>query len=275
MSAVPPRHIMVASDASPYSESAVRVAINMVRQYGGRLTAMSMVLFADDLEVVGTGALLAEQDQATQAHLEAVVQQAADIGVPCETVLCHGELPHAEITAAAEETAADLIVMGRRGKRGLAHLMVGDATARVIAQATANVLVVPRDSGLWSRRILLATDGAEHSAAAVDAAIGLAQAWRLPLTVVHAVPEGLDMSVAEETVAAICRRAAVLEIDCEARVEAGRADAVIAGVARECGADLIVVGSHGRSGIMSVIHGSVSAQVIGTASCPVLVARGL
>ncbi|GAB4299579.1 MAG: universal stress protein [Thiohalomonadaceae bacterium] len=275
MSAVPPRHIMVASDASPYSAGAVRVAIDMVRQYGGRLTAMSMVPFADDLEAVGTGALLAEQDRLVQSHLDDVVQQAAAAGVPCATVLCHGELPHAEIAAVAEEAEVDLIVMGRRGKRGLAHLMVGDATARVIAHAAANVLVVPRDSGLWCRRLLLATDGAEHSAAAVDAAIGLAQAWRLPLTVVHAVAAGLDMSSAEATVAAICRRAAVLEIDCEARVEAGRADAVIAAVARECGADLIVVGSHGHSGIMSVIHGSVSAQVIGAASCPVLVARGL
>lgn len=273
MSAVPPRHIMVASDASPYSESAVRVAVDLVRQYGGKLTAMSMVLFADDLEAVGTGALLAEQDQATQAELDGIVQQAMAAGVPCETVLCHGEQPHAEIAAVADEIGADLIIMGRRGRRGLAQLMVGDATARVIGLDVANVLVVPRGSALWRRRILLATDGAEHSAAAVDAAIGLAQAWRLPLTVVHAVAEGRDTAPAGDGVAAICRRAAVLEIECEARVEIGRADEIIARVALECAADLIVVGSHGRSGIMSVIHGSVSAQVIGAAHCPVLVAR--
>lgn len=273
MSAVPPRHTMVASDTSPYSESAVRVAIDMVRQYGGMLTALSMVPFADDLEAVGTGALLAEQDQTTQSHLDDVVQMAAAVGVPCKTVLCHGELPHMEIAAAAEEGEVDLIVMGRRGKRGLAQLMVGDATARVIAQTEANVLVVPRGGVLWRQRILLATDGTEYSAAAVDTAINLAQAWRLPLTVVYAVAEGQDLAHAEEALGIICRRTAVLEIACEARVEPGRADAVIARIAQESGADLIVVGSHGRSGIMSVIHGSVSAQVIGAAHCPVLVAR--
>jgi nucleotide-binding universal stress UspA family protein len=273
MSAVPPRQALIASDASPYSESALRVAIDMARQYGVKLTAMAMVLFADDLEAVGTGALLEEQDRSMQEHLDGIAQQAHDAGVPCDTLLCHGEQPHAEIAAAAEETHADLIVMGRRGKRGLAHLMVGDATAKVIGLAAANVLVVPRGSTLWRRRILLATDGTDYSTAAVGTAINLAQAWQLPLTVVHAVPEGQDSAAAQEVVDAICRRTAVLEVDCEARVEPGKADEVITRVARESGADLIVVGSHGRSGIMSVIHGSVSAQVIGAASCPVLVAR--
>ncbi len=273
MSAVPPRHALIASDASPYSEDATRVAIAMARQYGVKLTAMAMVLLADDLEAVGTGALLAEQDQAMQAHLDGIAQQAIVAGVPCETLLCHGKDPHAEISTAAEETNADLIVMGRRGKRGLAHLMLGDATAKVIGMSSSNVLVVPRGSVLWHQRILLATDGTECSAAAVDTAINLSQAWRLPLTVVYAVAEGQDTLAAQDTVAAICRRTAVLEIECEARVETGRADEVIARVAQACGADLIVVGSHGRSGLMSVIHGSVSAQVIGAATCPVLVAR--
>lgn len=273
MSAMPPRQALVASDASPYTESAVRVAIDMAKQYGVKLTAMTMVLFADDLEAVGTGALLEDQDQAMQEHLDAIAQQAHGAGVPCETLLCHGEQPHTEIAAAAEETHADLIVMGRRGKRGLAQLMVGDATAKVIGLAAANVLVVPRGSTLWRKRILLATDGTEYSVAAVGTAINLAQAWHLPLTVVHAVAVGQDTAAAQEVVDAICRRTAVLEIECEARLEIGRADEVIARVAQACGADLIVVGSHGRSGLMSVIHGSVSAQVIGAATCPVWVAR--
>lgn len=273
MSAVPPRQALVASDASPYTESAVQVAIDMAKQYGVKLTAMAMVLFADDLEAVGTGALLEEQDRSMQDHLDGIAQQAHGAGVPCETLLCHGEQPHAEIAAASEETHADLIVMGRRGKRGLAQLMVGDATAKVIGLAAANVLVVPRGSALWRKRILLATDGTEYSVAAVGTAINLAQAWHLPLTVVHAVADGEDIAAAQEVVDAICRRTAVLEVECEARVETGRADEVISRVAQASGADLIVVGSHGRSGLMSVIHGSVSAQVIGAATCPVLVAR--
>lgn len=275
MSNLPPRHALIASDASLYSEDAVRIAIDMARQYGCKLTAMAMVLFADDLEAVGTGALLAEQDEAMQEHLDGIAEQARGTGVPCETLLCHGEQPHTEIVAAADAVAADLIVMGRRGKRGLAHLMLGDATAKVIGLSSSNVLVVPRGSVLWRRRILLATDGTELSAAAVDAAINLARAWRLPLTVVYASPDGEDAAVARETVDAICRRTAVLEVDCEAVVQTGRAEEVIASVARTSDADLIVVGSHGRSGIMSVIHGSVSAQVIGAATCPVLVVRGM
>lgn len=218
--------------------------------------------------------MLEEQDKEAQAHLDEIVQQAAARGVPCSTVLAHGDAPHVEITAAAEEQGADWIIMGRRGRRGLAHLMLGDATGRVIGQATANVLVVPRGSKLWRDRILLATDGAEHSAAAVDTALALAQSWELPLSVVYATAEDAGLTAAEESVAAVCQRAAALGVACEMRVVTGRADVMIAEAARETDADLIVVGSHGRSGIMSVIHGSVSSQVISTANCPVLVVRG-
>ncbi len=59
----------------------------------------------------------------------------------------------------------------------------------------------------------------------------------------------------------------------ERRVVGGRPAATILGEAREFGADLIVVGSRGRGALASMLLGSVSAEVIDGAPCPVLVAR--
>jgi nucleotide-binding universal stress UspA family protein len=56
-------------------------------------------------------------------------------------------------------------------------------------------------------------------------------------------------------------------------VLAGEADDVIIKLAEEKGADLIVVGSHGRTGFGKVLLGSVSERVIGKAKCAVLVAK--
>jgi len=49
---------------------------------------------------------------------------------------------------------------------------------------------------------------------------------------------------------------------------------VIVRVARREGADLIVIGTHGRSGLGRLFMGSVAARVLGTATCPVLTVRG-
>lgn len=276
MTAAAIRHLLVASDGSEYSAGADRVAIDAAKHFGAKLTAMSMVLLGDDLEGVGTRRLLAEQDDAAQARLDALARQAKDAGVPCETELRHGEEPYAEIASAAEELGANLIVMGRRGRRGLARLMVGDATVKVIGQSPCHVLVVPRGAALWQRRILLATDGSAHGTAAADAAIAIAGASRLPMTVVSATVKSHSEErrrEARDAVETVCRRAAVLGIDCDPVTVEGRPDEAILAQAASSGADLIVIGSHGRTGLAKILLGSVSERVIGGAQCPVLVAR--
>lgn len=57
----------------------------------------------------------------------------------------------------------------------------------------------------------------------------------------------------------------------DALVIDGKPDEVIAATATEIGADLVVLGSHGRTGITKLLLGSVSQQVIGALSCPALV----
>ena len=76
--------------------------------------------------------LVEKASEEVKAHLESIVTEAAREGVGSTMLMRLGDRPDVEIVAAADEINADLIVMGQQGRRGLARMMVGDATIRVI-----------------------------------------------------------------------------------------------------------------------------------------------
>lgn len=270
------KHILFATDGSEYSAGAQRVAIDLAKRCGASLSVMSIVLTSQDLEGVGTHGIRAQLEGAAQARLDAVAEAARAQGVGCDLHLVHGEEPHAEIVATARELGPDLIVLGRRGKRGLARMMVGHATAHVAGNAPCNVLMVPRIGQLWEKRVLLATDGSAHSRAAADAAGAVAKQCGLPLTVVSATTASHSETRKAEAFAAVAAVATKLEqsgVQCDSAVVEGRPDEVVIETAASRGADLIVVGSHGRTGLARLFLGSISERIMGQAQCPVLIAR--
>lgn len=270
------KHILFATDGSEFSSGAQRVAIDLAKRCDARLTVMTIVLSTQDLEGVGTHGLRAQMEREAQARIDAVVAAAAAVGVACDTQLVYGEEPHQEIVNTAEELKPDLVVLGRRGKRGLARLMVGHATAHVAGHAPCNVLMVPRAGQVWTQRIVLATDGSVHSAAAAETALAVASQCQVPVTVVsattrsHSAERKAEAQVAVDKVTAALKAAGVA---CEGVVAEGRPDEVVLDTAAGSKADLIVVGSHGRTGLSRLILGSISERIMGQAQCPVLVAR--
>jgi nucleotide-binding universal stress UspA family protein len=171
---------------------------------------------------------------------------------------------------------ADLIVMGRRGRRGLARVRLGQATAKVIGHAHCAVLVVPRKVEITGQRLVLATDGSVYADAATAMAGSLAKIFAAPVSALSVtLPSQSDRRHEEARVAAN-RAAAFLrshELDAEAVVYHGRPDEVIVETTMAKKADLIVIGSHGRTGLDRVMLGSVSERVIDAASTAVLVAK--
>jgi nucleotide-binding universal stress UspA family protein len=188
---------------------------------------------------------------------------------------------------------SSMIVMGRRGRTGLKRLMMGSVTARVIGHAPCNVLVVPRAAQLEFTNIVVATDGSKYSVAAASEAIGLAKRNGSALTVLSVVPADIDtpvdvgftvnqqeliaekeMQEAEKNARAVKEAAQKENVSVKALIMSGKpADAIIE-IAKERRADLIVLGSHGRTGLERLLMGSVAERVIVLATCPVLVVKG-
>ena len=267
--------VLLATDGSEFSAGATRVAIAMARQCNAELTSMSMVLIGETEGVPAEN--LAQAEEEAQRVLESVRADARALGYGTRVEIRRGMQPYKEIVRLADELRTDVIVMGRRGRRGLALRMVGDATRNAIGFADCSVLVVPRVARLWEKRVLIATDGSRYGDLAAVFAGRLAKLGGLPMSVVSVVRPQADEAQRAEGREAVERVRASLareSIDIEGALIEDDPTSGIVSAARERGADLIVVGSHGRSGLGRLLLGSVSEGVIGQAECPVLVVKG-
>lgn len=145
-----------------------------------------------------------------------------------------------------------------------------------------------------TRRILHPSDFSRASGAAFKKAIEMAKAGRAELMVVHVVSPVLPMAAGDgyvspkmyEEITASTRAWAQKQLDKllakakQAGVRAkgfvleGSAHEQIARFARSKHADLLVMGTHGRSGLAKLFLGSVAGRVVAAAPCPVLTVRG-
>jgi nucleotide-binding universal stress UspA family protein len=144
------------------------------------------------------------------------------------------------------------------------------------------------------KNILLATDGSSASEHAAKLAVGLARSQRARLTVVYVVdpypylgiadtnPMGLyaylssgreHAAAAHSKVMQLCTaEAPAVEVEVRLVENAAAAQGIIQ-TAKDEGCDLIVAGSHGRSGFNHLVLGSVAAKLVSLSPVPVLVAR--
>lgn len=262
-------HILLATDGSKWSDGAARVAVAMAAAYHARLSVITMFLLNQELEIVDAHGKRIDEATEAKARFAGVQALAAEAGISCITEIRYGASPQQEIVTAAANLDVDVIVMGRRGERGLAQMFVGDATVKAVSLTDRPVIVVPETAAFWQQRILLATDGSVHSQAALDATARFAEISGLPVTVLS-VPSSTQIDT-QQVVDEAVRQLQAHGVTVDARVIEGKPEEVIAATATEIGADLVVLGSHGRTGITKLLLGSVSQRVIGVLTCPALV----
>ena len=142
------KHIVIATDGSPASEHAAQLAVGLARLHGAKLTAVYVV---DPYPYLGVGEInpmgfqsymSAAQDQAAQAH--AYVERLSSQGdrpVPLEVRLVEEVGAASGIVQTAESLGADLIVLGSHGRSGIARLMLGSVSNKVVAESKVPVLV--------------------------------------------------------------------------------------------------------------------------------------
>ncbi len=275
--------ILVCTDVSPASQGAVKAAIDLARACSARIFLVYALEFFPYYEYAQPDALglppaagqeLFElRERTAREHLENWQREAAQQDLEIEVRVQTGASAYIQILAAADEIQPDLIVMGRRGKSGLERVLVGSVTARVIGHTVHKVLVVPRDAVLSFKRLLVASDGSPASQTACQTALGIAKQTGGQLTSVTAAYGDLDPKRAKSLVKDLAAEAEKQGVSLITLIPGGRPEDAIIQVATAKPTDLIIMGSHGRTGLKRLFLGSVAERVIGQVACPVLVVK--
>lgn len=210
-----------------------------------------------------------------------------------------------QICARAVEVGADMIVMGTHGRTGLARMVVGSVADAVVRRATIPVLLLRSSGGASSartlplpfRRILVPIDDSLQSRAIFDAVAAVAERGVTELVLLRVVapvpsvmdatfPYGYVSGPPDETatrylVSAADRELTGAAVDLGERtrcdvdphvIVARHAAPAIVGFAKQYGADMIAMTTHGR-GASRLVVGSVAGRVLRDAGLPVLVVR--
>lgn len=141
------KHILLATDGSASAEHAAMKTMKLAHIHGAQVTATFVI---DPYPYIGIGSanpigfqsyITAAQESAARAftHLSEMAKSA---GVSLEVRLVEDAHVVDGILAVADQTAADLIIIGSHGRSGLKKLLLGSVAGKVIAQSTRPVLVV-------------------------------------------------------------------------------------------------------------------------------------
>ena len=269
----PWERLLACTDGSEEGQHAVTQALALGRACAGKVYVLQVVKIIPEFEAVAPDlrACLEEEIERQQA---ATAAAAAQRGVEMEYRILHSISPFAAIVAEAEKLKPQLIIIGRYGRTALERLFMGSITARVIGLSPINVLVVPREASLAFQRLLIASDGSSYSDAALMEATAMAARAGSELLGVAVAREEGEISETREILHRMLTAANREGVSFQGISPQGlAADEGIIQVALENRVDLIIMGSHGRTGFKRLLMGSVTERVIGQAPCPVLVVK--
>lgn len=278
--------ILVPTDGSEPAERAGDDAIALADRFDASIHAIHVVARDEYPERVEAEAT-AELTRHGEASVRAIADRAADAGVEATTAVIETAEPiHAEIGEYVTGNGIDLVVMGTHGRTGLDRLLLGSVAERTLRSVPVPVLTVHEDTEFDGEfeRVLAPTDGSDTANAAADHAIEFATATGAALHVVHSVDlasvpneygTGSIMDALEESgrraVDEVIERAEESGVrSVEASILTGTPARGIVDYATERDVDLIVMGTHGRSGLERYLLGSVTEKVVRLAEQPVL-----
>jgi len=294
------KRILFATDFSPWAKRAEDYACSLACSWRASLTVLSVAEFPPGLnpDYPVNQQYLAELLKQVSSQVVDLKVRAERRGIAVTTRVATG-IPSEEVITAARAEDSDLIVVGTRGKTGLAHILLGSTAERVIRGAPCPVLTVrtepadAEDNGTLSRpvtleRILVPVDFSDCSLDALEYAVVVAQQAKASLMLLHVlepVSYGLDFSFGDSQTREQERKIWTKRLEelvsshqhshvpMESLLRGGSPADSILDSSGTLPCDLIVMGTHGRRGISRSLSGSVAEAVLRKALCPVIAVR--
>src|SRR6185369_2172053 len=292
------RHFLVPLDGSRMAEAALPVAVFLAEKFAARVTLMHVVERNAPSEVHGQSHLKTAGE--ANVYLKEIAQRYFPSGAPVDCHVHETEVTDVagSIVAHADELNHDLVIMCSHGRGKALHLFLGSIAQKVIGRDSRPVLIAhPDERGeapeFSCRSILVPLDGDPGHAQALPVSRELAQACGASLLLAMVIPHltnlAGDMAApgrllpgttsrmlemasqeAEEYLAAQLEALRVEGVAASAQVLRGDPAKRIMEAGIKARVDLIVLATHGKSGMQAFWSGSVAHKICGYRGIPLL-----
>jgi nucleotide-binding universal stress UspA family protein len=295
------QRILLPTDFSPLADVALDTALKVAEKHRATLHMLhAVVLHADDpndpahhfpdaeevrqrLEEIAESRMSSRLEEREATDIEVVRAQRRGISA-APTILEY-----------AEEVDADLVVMSTHGRRGLGHALLGSVTEEVVRLSRAPVLTIRGHSGDVPvpplTDVLVPVDFSAHARQAVSHAKEICAAYGARLNVLHVFERPIHPEIyigdatldfpgfkavegnVREALDAFASEAPGPEAELTVHLREGHAVTGILELASELECGLLVIATHGLTGVAHMLLGSVTEKVVRRATCPVLTVK--
>ena len=283
--------ILVPTDGSDGAQIGARRGVDLAATVGADLHAVSVV-DSHEIESGLDADSQAERERLLEAEAERAVDSVADLArthLSGEiTTAVESGVPVQTINDYVDTRDIDLIVMGTQGRTGFERVVLGSVAEKTVRTADVPVVTVTPDADIDDigdqpcENVLLPTDGSEGAELAVEWGITLAEAYDATVHTVYSVDTSRFGGVEEsaeihdalgqagrEALETVRERSRAADVSVTGSIATGPAARTILSYGEEHDVDLIVMGTHGRSGLRRHLIGSVTETVVRNAAVPV------
>ena len=295
------KNILFPTDFSRCADQALIHAVYLAENYGATLHLLHVVtLFKDQPDVLSnelaeTEVLIRKLEEKAEIELNNVANAHGndDMEIVGKQKRAISAAP--AILEYSSKNGIDLIVMGTHGRRGIEHLLLGSAAEEVVRLADCTVFTIRESEEIKPiklfEKILVPIDFSEHSKKALAYAKEIADSYGANLQLLHVIEDTIHPAFSLSGKSSIFDLVPGIEEDCRRRIEkliqetgvskenteiivkGGQAAHDIIKFAKENSSDLVVIATHGLTGIEHLLLGSVTEKVVRMAPCPVFTVK--
>jgi nucleotide-binding universal stress UspA family protein len=143
------KNILIPTDGSEQSQRAVRMGVELAKLHGARVTGIHvipdyhlLIAYEGAFDPVTEERIEEEARARAESYLAFIRKTAGDAGIACDTVCETSDHPYDAILKTADAKRCDLILMTSHGRKGLAAVLLGSETRKVLTHTSVPVLIV-------------------------------------------------------------------------------------------------------------------------------------
>jgi len=293
--------ILFPTDFSKCSEQALAHAVFLAEKYEAEIYVLHVITIFEDQpsivsnEIAETKEMVKKLEDVAEKQLNKILDSHCSNDIKITTEIKRGLSAAPAILEYSSENKIDLIIMGTHGRRGLGHLLLGSAAEEVVRLAPCPLFTIrelkdPKPV-MHVNNILVPIDFSNYSEKALAYASEIAQSYNAQLQVLHIIEETMHPAFSVTGKSSIFDLVPDIKDDSRKRAEkilsnfvsdrvkskifiqGGRAANDIIKFAKENSTDLIVIATHGLTGLEHMLLGSVTEKVVRMAHCPVFTVK--